>query len=53
LLVLCYGDIFDMSDNPEIVDAGDGQSLFLALSGGGVTYNFLSTINAPVPTIRP
>jgi len=28
LLVLCYGDIFDVSDKPEIVDAGDGQSLF-------------------------
>lgn len=52
LLVLRNGNVLDMADETQVVDAGMRLgNIHLQESGG--TYNFLSTIKAPVPTILP
>lgn len=54
LLILCHRDVFNVPDNPQIVDAEWVLvSLPLLFAAGKGTYNFLSTIKAPVPTMRP
>lgn len=76
LLVLCDGDVLDVADLSEVVDAVRVRlAMFIScrvpnrvprihrgiIEAGGDekgtgqrdTYNFLSTISAPVPTITP
>lgn len=54
LLVFGDGNVFNVSDGPEIVDArGGGRISFLLLleCGGPFAYNLRSTNSPPVPTI--
>lgn len=64
LLVLCDGDVFDVADDAQVVDAAIDQLRLLAsvpsrlrpgqkgaeLRLGGSAYNLRSTINEPHPT---
>lgn len=52
LLILRNSDILDVADETEVVDAGMGL-VNIHPQESGRTYNFRSTIKAPVPTILP
>lgn len=52
LLVLRNGDILDVTYETQVVNAGMGLANICPRERGH-TYNFRSTINAPVPTILP
>jgi hypothetical protein len=59
LLILSNSDVFDVANVAEAMDARKGEEIMLATfihdsekmpRGGRKTYNFFSTISAPVPT---